>query len=51
MEIHSVAKVGCSCELLVISRHHSFVQREEVEEGKEAAQIQADDGVPRMLLE
>lgn len=49
MKIHSSAKLGCSCKLLIVSRCHSLVQGEEMEEGKESAQIQVDDGVPRML--
>lgn len=46
MKIHSLAKLGCSCKLLIVSRCHSLVQGEEMEEGKESAQIQVDDGVP-----
>lgn len=48
MKICSLAKLGCSCKLLIVSRCHSLVQREEMEEGKESAQIQVDGGVPRM---
>lgn len=51
MKIHSSAKLGCSYKLLIVSRCHSLVQAEEVEEGKEYARIQVDDGVPRMLLD
>lgn len=49
MKICSLAKLGCSCKLLIVSRCHSLVQGEEMEEGKESAQIPVDDGVPRML--
>lgn len=51
MKIRSLAKLGCSCKLLIVSRCHSLVQREEMEEGKESAQIQVDDGVPGMHLD
>lgn len=49
MKIRSLAKLGCSCELLIVSRCHSLVQGEEMEEGKESAKIQVDDDVSRML--
>lgn len=39
MKICSLAKLGCSCKLLIVSRCHSLVQGEEMEEGKESAQI------------
>lgn len=48
MKIHSLAKLGCSCKPRVVSRSHSLAWEEETEEGKESAQIQVDDGVPRM---
>lgn len=49
MKVCSLAKLGCSCKLLIVSRCHSLVQGEEMEEGKKSAQIQVYDGVPRML--
>lgn len=49
MKIHSIEKLGYSCKLLIVSRCHSLVQGEEMEEGKESAQIQVDDEVPRVL--
>lgn len=48
MKILSLAKLGCSCKLLIVSRCHSLVQGEEMEE---SAQIQVDEEVPRMLLD
>jgi len=50
-KIRFLAKLGYSCKLLIVSRCHSLVQGEEMEEGKESAQIQVDDGVPRMPLD
>lgn len=51
MKIGSIAKPGCSCTPLIVSRCHSLVQGEEMEEGKEAAHIRVDGGVPRMLTD